>query len=264
MLKQIKQTLLNLRTPNTISLTRRNRLTGSTTTLEAKVMLASGTITISGTEKATAANLKKWQNAKHLKGSGTIDLQGKTLTMKNNPGGSITGLKFKNGGIKIIKSNNFKLSNNSLTASSGLVRAYNFADSSNITVSGNKASGKLSNGITVNGGSNHKVSNNTLTRKTNVGAGAGTKQEDHGIYILNTKGSNLSGNKASGWSTKPSGHGLKFKDTIDLKANGNSFGSMIGRNKNINYQIGGGQGKLDVDKGGKKTGNNKKGNNKKK
>jgi parallel beta-helix repeat protein len=263
MLKQPKQSLLNLRTRNAVSLTRRNRLTGSATTLEAKVMLASGTITISGTQKATSANLSKWQNALHLKGSGTIDLQGKTLTMKNASGGSITGLKFKNGQIAIQNSNNYKLQNNSLT-SSQLVRAFAIRDSSNVTVSGNKASGKLINGITVNSGSGHKITNNTLTRTTNEGAGAGNKKEDHGIYVLNNVSSaTISGNRTSGWSTKPSGHGLKLKDISNVKVSGNTFGSGIiirtnakraGRFSNVSFTNNKGKGGINADSASKKLG----------
>jgi parallel beta-helix repeat protein len=267
MLKLLKQPARNLQSLHAGAPLRRNRLAGSAP-LEAKVMLASGTITIKGTQKATSANLKKWQNAQHLKGSGTIDLQGKTLTMKNNPNGSIVGLKFKNGGIKIVGSNNFKFSNNTLTANSGLVRAFNFASSSNVTISGNKASGKLSNGITVNSGSGHKISNNTLTRTTNEGAGAGNKKEDHGIYVLNKVSSaTISGNKTSGWSTKPSGHGLKLKDISDIKVSGNTFGSGIiirtnakrsGIFSNVSFTNNKGKGGINADAASKKLGKNNK------
>jgi hypothetical protein len=263
MLKLPKQLSSTVRSGNARSTVARNRLAGSVP-LEAKVMLASGTITISGTQQATSANLSKWQNAQHLKGSGTIDLQGKTLSMTNNPGGSIVGLKFKNGGIKIVSSNNFNFSNNTLTASSGLVRAFNFNSSSNVTVANNTATGLLSNGIAVNSGSGHKITNNTLTRTTNVGAGAGTKQEDHGIYVLNNvSNATVSGNKTSGWSEKPSGHGLKLKDISNVKVSNNTFNSGIiirtnpsraGVFSNVSFTGNKGKGGINADGASKKLG----------
>jgi parallel beta-helix repeat protein len=270
MLMRPKQSLLNLQLHNTRPSITRNRLTGSVTTLEAKVMLASGTITISGNVKATSKKLKKWQNALHLKGSGTIDLQGQTLTMKNASGGSITGLRFTNGQIVIQNSNNYKVRNNTITNSNKKVniRAIAVRGSSNVTVSGNKVSGRLKNGITVNSGSGHKISNNTLSRQSGTpGAGKGGNTalgEDHGIYVLNNvSNATISGNRTSGWSTKPSGHGLKLKDISNVKVSGNTFGSGIiirtnakraGRFSNVSFTNNKGKGGINADGASKKLG----------
>jgi hypothetical protein len=254
MLQLPKQSRLNLRTLNTVSRTRRNRLTGTSTTLEAKVMLASGTLTISGNVKATPKLLEKWGNTLHLKGNATIDLGGQTLVINNAKGGSLTGLKFKNGGVAINNSDNFTLKNNSVTNSltTKNVRAFAVRGSSNAKIIGNKASGRLLSGLNVNGGSNQQISGNNFNRASGT-PGAGNNEgnnplgEDHGIYVLNTKGTIVTGNTARGWSTKPSGHGLKFKDTVNFTATGNDFGSIIGRNVNLNYNVPRGQGKLNVE-----------------
>jgi parallel beta-helix repeat protein len=273
MLKQHKQSFLNLRTLNAVSLTRRNRLAGSAP-LEAKVMLASRTITISGNVKATPKKLKKWQNALHLKGSGTIDLQGKTLTMNNASGGSITGLRFTNGQIVIQNSNNFKLQNNTITNSNQKVniRAIAVRNSSSVTISGNKVSGRLKNGITVNSGSGHNISNNTLSRQSGTpGAGKGGNTalgEDHGIYVLNkVSNTTISGNRTSGWSTKPSGHGLKLKDISNVRVSGNTFNSGIiirtnpkrnGIFSNVSFTNNRGKGGINADARTKKLGRGNK------
>jgi hypothetical protein len=222
--------------------------------LEAKVMLASGTITISGNVKATDSLLKKWGNALHLKGNATIDLGGKTLSIRDASNGSMKGLKFKNGGIEIFKSSGYRLENNEVTNSltNRNVRAFKVSESSNAKIINNRASGRLLSGLNVNGGSNQEVRGNNFNRASGTpGAGKGSNDrlgEDHGIYVLNTKGTRVTGNTARGWSTKPSGHGLKFKDTVNFTATGNNFGSLIGRNVNLNYKVPSGQGSLNVEK----------------
>jgi hypothetical protein len=217
-------------------------------------MLASGTRTISGNVKATPKLLEKWGNTLHLKGEGTIDLGGQTLSIQDAANGSIKGLTFINGGIEIFKSPGFTLENNQVinNLTDRNIRAFKVTESSNAKIIGNRASGRLLSGLAVNGGSDQVVSGNNFNRASGTpGAGQSGHEalgEDHGIYVLNTKGTIVTGNTARGWSTKPSGHGLKFKDTVNFTATGNDFGSIIGRNVNLNYNVPRGQGKLSVEK----------------
>jgi parallel beta-helix repeat protein len=107
--------------------------------------------------------------------------------------------------------------------------------SNNCTVQDNVVTGRLEQGIVMNGATGGLIRNNQLTRDSGTpGAGAGgnvAKGEDHAIYVLNCDGTLIDGNNRTvGWSTQASGHGLKLKDVKNVTANGNNFKSgIIGR-----------------------------------
>jgi hypothetical protein len=226
----------------------------------------------------------------------TLDFTGgssQVVKINGKSGGKIQGITFKNGAVEVNNSSNYSISSSNFQGYAGknagvfaagkraLVQVSNSngasvsnlrinADntsrnlrgvkifrSSNVTVSGVTATGRLQAGIEYNGGSGGTIRNNNLTRASGTpGAGNGGNAalgEDHGIYVLGgNNGAKVTNNTTRGWSTRPSGHGLKLKDVQNVTATGNRFASgIIGRVGSLrlfrNVTIGSGQGTVNVD-----------------
>jgi parallel beta-helix repeat protein len=226
------------------------------------------TVTLSGNIKVSASQKSSLEKAKVLQGNATLDFSSSSsvqmLNFSGKSGGSVNGLKFINAGIDVKGSTNFKITNNSFSGYTGkrwgndkkLVRldagshngtisgnqvswdntsvnlnAYSSHNSNGVTISNNQASGRLEQGIVMNGTTGGTVSGNRVTRVSGTpGAGKGGNialGEDHGIYVLNAANVRVTGNTTKGWSNESSGGGLKIKDAEKITVTGNNLASGI-------------------------------------
>jgi parallel beta-helix repeat protein len=233
------------------------------------VTFQKGTYNISSAAKSNLEKAKSLtgRNGAVLNFSGSA-VQVLKITGKNN--GSISGLKFQNARIAVENSAGFKVENNTLGGYAGKTDTFGANDniisinkskgssinnntvradnttvnmrglgikrSDNVSISGNKVTGRLKQGIVINETKGSTISGNTLTRDVGTPRAAGNRAgkkalgEDHGIYLLNGENVKVTNNTTNGWSTLASGHGLKLKDVRGVDVIGNFFSSgIIGR-----------------------------------